>query len=130
MSVRLILDTSALLGYLAADTRAVEVSELMATVEDNGDTCGVPALCVIAAYQQASDQQRRMLMELTGSDDGPTVILPVLATDVGHLADLVAELPYDLAQAVNAAAKHDALLGTYRRNAYRDTLDPEEILDL
>jgi len=59
----------------------------------------VPALCIIAAYQQASADQRRTLMELTGSDDGPTVVLPVLATDIGHVADLVAALPYDLAQA-------------------------------
>jgi hypothetical protein len=130
VSVRLILDTSALLGYLAVDTRAVEVSELMATVEENGDTCGVPALCVIAAYQQASTDQRRTLMELTGSDDGPTVLLPMLAADVGHVADPVAALPYDLAHAASAAVKHDALLGTYRRDAYGDALGPEEILDL
>ena len=130
MSVRLILDTSALMAYLAADTRAVELGELIANVEENGDTCGVPALCVIAAYQQTQPDLRRTLLELTGGDDGPTVMLPVLATDVGHVADLVATLPYDLAYAASAAAKHDALLGTYQRDAYGDALDHEEILDL
>ncbi|NUT37139.1 MAG: hypothetical protein HOV79_29125 [Hamadaea sp.] len=130
MSVRLILDTSALVAYLAADTRAVELGELIANVEENGDTCGVPALCVISAYQQAPPHLRRTLLELTGGEDGPTVVLPVLAGDVGHLGDLVATLPYDLAHAASAAAQHDALLGTYRRADYGDAVAKDEILDL
>ena len=130
MSVRLILDTSALLAYASADTRAVVVGELIASVEENSDTCGVPALCLIEAYRQTHSHQRRTLLELTGDDDGPTVILPVLAVDVGHLGDLVSTLPYDQAHAATSAHKHDALMGTYQRGAYHGVLDEEEIIDL
>ncbi len=51
MTVRLILDTSALVAYVAGNTRSVEVGELMLNVEENGDTTGVPALCLVEAYQ-------------------------------------------------------------------------------
>lgn len=130
MSVRLILDTTALLAYAAADLRAVQVGELIASVEENGDTCGVPALCLIEAYRQAPPSQRRTLLELTSDDDGPTVILPVLSTDVAHMGDLVGELAYDQAHAATVAVKHDALLATYQSGQYNGAIDGEEILRL
>jgi hypothetical protein len=129
VSVRLILDTTALLAYAAADPRAVEVGELIASVEENGDTCGVPALCLIEAYRQTSLGRREMLLELTG-DDGPALILPVLSTDVVHMGDLIAALAYDQAHAATAAVKHDALLATYESGQYRRAIDIEEILEL
>jgi hypothetical protein len=130
VSVRLILDTTALLAYAAADPRAVQVGELIASVEENGDTCGIPALCLIKAYRQISLSQRRTLLELTGDDDGPTVVLPVLSTDVAHMGDLVAELAYHQAHAATVAVKHDALLATYKRGPYSGAIDGEEILEL
>lgn len=132
MSVRLILDTSGLLAYVAGDTRAVELGELMANVEEGGDVTGIPALCLIAAYNQVTPEQRTHLLELTGDDEGPSVILPVLAADVGSVAELAAELSYDLAHAASAAAKHDALLGTYDRGAYATAVvvTEDDILDL
>jgi predicted nucleic acid-binding protein len=130
VSVRLILDTTALLAYATADPRAVQVGELIASVEENGDTCGVPALCLIEAYRQIVPSQRRTLLELTGDVDGSTVVLPVLSTDVAYIGDLVAELAYDQAHAATAALKHDALLATYDRGNYGDAVDGEEILDL
>jgi predicted nucleic acid-binding protein len=129
VSVRLVLDTTALLAYAAADPRAVQVGELIASVEENGDTCGVPALCLIEAYRQTSHVQRRTLLDLTG-DDGPTVVLPVVSTDVAHMGDLVTELAFDRAHAATAALKHDALLATYDSGRYRSAIDGEEILEL
>jgi hypothetical protein len=130
VSVRLVLDTTALLAYLAGDTRAVELGELIANVAEDGDITGIPALCLVAAYGQVDAEQRAKLLELTGDDDGPTVILPVLAADVGPVAELAVRLPYDLAQAASTVGKHDALLGTYDRAAYAAAIDSDDILDL
>jgi hypothetical protein len=131
VSVRLVLDTSALAAYLAADTRAIEIGELIATVEEGGDLTGVPALCLIEAWTAADAEQRARLAELTDAEAGPTVVLPVLATAVAPIASRIdAGLPADLAHAAAAAAEHGALLGTYRRADYRDAVDPDEILDL
>jgi hypothetical protein len=130
VSVRLVLDTTALLAYVAADTRAVQVGELIATVEEGGDLTGVPALCLIAACNRVDAGQRTQLLELTADDDGPTVILPVLGVDVASVAELAGRLPYDLAQAASAAARFDALLGTYRRTAYGAAVHETQFLDL
>lgn len=130
MSVRLVLDTSALLAYGAGDTRAVELGELIANVEEDGDVTGVPALCLIAAYGQVDAVERAKLLDLTSDDDGPSLILPVLAADVASVAELAVRLPYDLAQAASMVSKHDALLGTYDRAAYSTAVDPDDILDL
>jgi hypothetical protein len=129
VSVRLILDTTALLAYAAADPRAVQVGELIASVEENGDTCGIPALCLVEAYRQTSLGQRQTLLELT-DDDGPAVVLPLLSTDVAHMGDLVAELAYHQAHAATVAVKHDALLATYESGPYSGAVGGEEILEL
>lgn len=130
MSVRLILDTSALLVYVAADLRSIELGELIASVEETGDITGIPALCLVQAYKQVSSDGRTTLLELAGDDDGPTMILPLLAADVAHIAELALLVPDDCAQAVVERGKHDAKLGTYQRNAYTGTLDEYDILDL
>lgn len=129
MSVRLVLDTTALLAYVSGDTRAVEVGELIAVVAEDGDVTGIPALCLIAVHRQVDAEQRAKLRELTG-DDGPTVILPMSAADIGPVAELAEHLPFELAQAASAADQHDSLLATYDRSAYATTVDPDEILDL
>jgi len=129
LTVRLVLDTSALLAYVAADVRSVEVGELIATVEENGDTTGVPVSCLLAALARVGADERRKLFELTGVD-GPIQLLPLLADDVPAIAGLGTGLPLDAAQAAAARAEHDALLGTYDRAAYDGVVDPDDILDL
>lgn len=130
MSIRLILDTSALLAYVAADMRSVEIGELIASVEENGDTTGIPALCLIQACKQANAEERAKLLELSGDVDGPTIVLPLLAADIAHVVELALLLPDDQAQAASERNKHDATLGTYHRHAYKTALDDYDILDL
>ena len=74
MSVRLVLDTTALLAYVSGDTRAVEVGELIAGVAEDGDVTGIPALCLIAVHRRVDAEQRAKLLELSG-DDGPTLAI-------------------------------------------------------
>ena len=130
MSVRLILDTSALVAYVAADLRAVAIGELIASVEENGDTTGIPALCLVEAYKQVSSSEQGKLLELVSDDDGPATILPLLAADVAKVAHLALRLPQDRAQAVAERHKHDATLGTYQAKAYVTALDDYDILAL
>ncbi len=130
MSIRLIIDTSALLAYLAADTRSLDVGELLASVEDNGDITGIPVACLIAAYRQVTAPQQAKLLELAAANDGPTVILPILAADAAQIAEKALRLDLDSAQAAAETHKHDATLATYRRETYIPGLDEEEIIDL
>jgi predicted nucleic acid-binding protein len=129
LTVRLVLDTSALLAYVAADVRSVEVGELIATVEENGDTTGVPVSCLLAALARVGADERRKLFELTGAE-GPILLLPLLAGDVPAIADLGTGLPMDAAHAAAARAEHDALLGTHDPITYKGIVDPDDILDL
>lgn len=130
MSIRLILDTSALLAYLAGDTRSLEVGELLASVEENGDITGIPVVCLIAAYRQVPAQQQAKLLELAEGDDGPTVILPIVAADAAQVAEKALRLELDRAQAAAETHKHDATLATYERVVYAASLDEDDILDL
>jgi hypothetical protein len=130
VSVRLVWDTSTLLAYVSGDIRAVELGELLAAVLEGGDVTGIPALCLIAAYNGSDGEQRAKLIELTGDDDGPAVILPVLAADVAPIAEFTDKLPYDLAHAAYAGLRQDALLGTYERARYAGSVSEDDILDL
>lgn len=130
MSIRLILDTSALVAYVAGDMRALELSELIANVEENGDICGIPALCVVEACRQVDAESKVKLLELASNDDGRTVVVALLATDAAPLADLLRQLPHDQAHAAVASTAHGALLGTYQRHTYADVVDEYDILDL
>lgn len=130
MSIRLILDTSALLAYLAGETRSLDVGELLASVEENGDLTGIPVACLITAYRQVGAQQQATLLELAEGDDGPTVILPILASDAAQVAEKALRLDLDRAQAAAETIKHDATLATYDPAAYTASLDEDDILDL
>ncbi|HZM74086.1 MAG TPA: hypothetical protein VFC19_00080, partial [Candidatus Limnocylindrales bacterium] len=103
---------------------------LLLTVQENGDTTGVPALCLIEAYQQIPESVQAKLMELVGDDDGLAILLPVLAADVAAIAYLALQLTQPPAHAVTETRKHHAMLGTYHRKIYADTLAAEDILDL
>jgi hypothetical protein len=130
VSVRLILDTSALLAYLSGDTRSLDVGELIASVEENGDLTGIPVACLIAAYRQVEAQQQAKLLELAEGDDGPTVILPILASDAAQVSEKTLRLDLDRAQAAAETDKHDATLATYEPAAYAASLNEDAILDL
>ncbi len=130
MSIRLILDTSALLAYLAGDTRSLEVGELLASVEENGDVTGIPVACLIAAYRHAEAPQQAKLLELAGGDDGPTVILPILAADAAQVAERAMRLELDYAHAAAETHKHDATLATYERKVYVASLGEDDIIEL
>jgi hypothetical protein len=130
VTVRLILDTSALVAYVAGNTRSVEVGELMLNVEENGDTTGVPALCLVEAYQQVSEEQRAKLLELVAEEEGPAALLPLPAADVGAVARLALRIPIAQAHAATEAVKHGAILGTYERKTYADSIATDDILDL
>jgi hypothetical protein len=130
VSVRLVWDTSALLAYVSGDIRAVQLGELLAAVVEGGDVTGIPALCLVAAYRDSDGEQRAKLVELTGDDDGPMMILPVLTADTTPIAELAGNLPYDLAHAAYAARRQDALLGTYEPARYANEVNDDDILDL
>jgi predicted nucleic acid-binding protein len=130
VNVRLIIDTSALLAYLAGDTRSLDVGELLASVEENGDITGIPVACLVAAYKQVGAEQQTRLLELAADDDGPTVILPILAADAAQVAEKALRLDFDRAHAAAEVHKHDATLATYQRKAYGATLEEDDILDL
>jgi hypothetical protein len=115
---------------VSGDLRAVELGELLAAVAAGGDVTAIPALCLIAAHHGGNAEQSTKLVELTGDDDGPTVILPILAADIILIADLTDNLRYDLAHAAYAAHQHDALLGTYERVKYANAALEDNILDL
>jgi len=130
VSVRLILDTSALCAYVAADMRSIEVGELIASVEENGDVSGIPVLCLLAAFKQVKADGRTRLLELAAQDDGPALVLPFLAPDVAHVGELAQHLSDDQAQAVVEAQRHDTIIATFHRGVYATALDSDDILDL
>ncbi|HEX6683176.1 MAG TPA: hypothetical protein VF062_10290 [Candidatus Limnocylindrales bacterium] len=130
MSVRLVLDTSALIAYIAEDMRSLQVGELIASVDENEDQCGIPALCLLAACKQVEAASMAKLLELAEDEEGPTVVLPLLAGDVREVAAHSVLLPDDRAQAASETLKHGAMLGTYERSAYAKAIDDHDILDL
>lgn len=130
MSVRLILDTPALHAYVAEDLRSLELGELIQNVEENGDTCGIPALCLLAALKVLKTTDQAKLLDLTRDDDGPAVVLPVMAPAVAAIAGVAAHMSDDHAQAVIERARHDAPLGTYGPSVYGDFVTEDDILNL
>jgi hypothetical protein len=131
VTIRLVLDSSALSGYVSDDTRALDIGELLVTVAESGDITGIPVLCLITAYQQATPAQRVALIDLAADDDSHTLMLPLLGPDVPAIADLALTIPVDRAQAAAAATKHGAVLGTYHRAGYpASAFTADNILDL
>jgi hypothetical protein len=132
VTIRLILDSSAITAYVAGDIRGLGIAELLVTVSEDDNITGLPALCLIEAYRAAHEPEARArLMDLATDDDGHTVMLPLLAGDLPSVADLALDLSTDRAQAAAAAVKHGALLGTYERAAYMKAgVHEDDILDL
>jgi hypothetical protein len=84
----------------------------------------------VAAYTQVGAEQQAKLLELAADDDGPTVILPILAADAAQVAEKALHLDFDRAQAAAEVHKHDTTLATYERAAYGVSLEEDDILDL
>jgi hypothetical protein len=125
VTVRIVLDTSALLAY--ARLSGVAVGELLAVVEEDGDgaVVGIPAACFLAAHAALAvddDGDRRRLVDLATTVDGVTAVLPLLGADVVAAAE-------DGHAAVEVR-RHGALLATYEGKQARRVLPDEAVLDL
>lgn len=130
MTIRVVLDTSALLAYLAVDTRSMAVGELLSTVAEDGSVTAIPALSLLSAYRQTSATDHARLRELSENDDGSAVILPLLAQHVFPVAELLSRRPERDAHAVVAVREHGAILATCDRRPFKTVLDEDDILDL
>lgn len=131
MTIRVVIDTSALLAY--SRLNGLAVGELIAMVEEDGGSAlvGVPAAGFLSAYPELDADERARLVDLATKIDGVTAILPVLGADAVEIAELGVRLPdQGLAQAVIEARKRGALLATYAGSAARRELPDETILDL
>lgn len=63
MGVTLVLDTSAILAYAR---RSLAVGELLAVVNEDGDSTAVPAACLVEAAAHVNDADVDMLRLLVG----------------------------------------------------------------
>jgi len=137
VTVRIVLDTSALLAY--ARLSGVAVGELIAVVEEDGGAgvVGIPAACFLAAHAvlaadvaaargaDARDEvaaDRARLVDLANTVDGVTTVLPLLGADVVAAAED--------GHAVVEVRRHGALLATYEGSQARRVLPDEAVLDL
>jgi hypothetical protein len=132
MTVRVVLDTSALLA--CARLEGVAVGELIAMVEEEhgAQLVGVPAVSLLAAHRVLDAAERRRLVRMATAIDGVTTMLPLLGGgDTVEVAELAARLGDDGdAHAVYEAHKRDALLVTYRGDQARKELRGGSVLDL
>ncbi|HZN17049.1 MAG TPA: hypothetical protein VFB84_02500 [Micromonosporaceae bacterium] len=131
MSVRVILDTSALLSY--ARLSGLAVGELVAMVEEDGGAAlvGVPAASFLAAYSVLDKDERSLLVDLATKIDGVTTILPLLGADAVEVAGLDARLgAAGLGHAVVEARRRGSLLATYAGSTARWELPDGTVLDL
>jgi len=130
VTVRIVLDTSALLAY--ARLSGVAVGELIAMVEEDGGAAvvGIPAGCFLEAHAALAAGQadaeaardRARLVDLATTVDGVTAVLPLLGADVVAAAE-------DGHAAVEVR-RHGALLATYEGRQARRNLPDEAVLDL
>jgi predicted nucleic acid-binding protein len=130
LTIRVVLDTSALLAYLSVDTRSVAVGELLLTVAEDGGVTAIPALSLLAAYRQIRATDHVRLRELSESDHGAAVILPLLAQHIYPVAELSIHLPERDAHTVVAVREHAAILATCDRRPFKSVLAEDDILEL
>jgi hypothetical protein len=135
VTVRIVLDTSALLAYSRLST--VAVGELISIVEEEDDVSlvGVPAASFLAAHRVLDPDDRERLVDLATMSDGVTVILPLLGADAVEVAELEAAASgHDgddgIGHAIVAADRLSATLATYRGGTARRWLDDDNVLDL
>jgi hypothetical protein len=131
VSVRVVLDPSALLAYARLD--GVAVGELIAMVEEDGDAAlvGVPVACFLPAHAALDTDERARLVDLVTKTDGVTAVLPLLGSDAVGVAELADQLPArGGAHAVVEARRRGVLLATYQGDAARRVLPDDTVLDL
>jgi hypothetical protein len=128
VSVRVILDTSALLGYAAID-RALAVGELVRLIREDSieDHVGIPAAAFLAAYTATSDGGRELLSGILTDaaiarlrDDATLTAFTVLAlpeNDLLSIGSLEMEYP----------GRGHAVIEARRLGAALATFDPDRI---
>lgn len=117
-SVRLILDTSAVLAYAAT---SIHVGETIAEVVDDGGAFGVTAVCLAEAARQAGEERAGGVPLLVNHPR--CVVLPVLADDWAALAVWATALGrVDLATAMVEAVDRGAYVLTGEPERYGDEL--------
>lgn len=123
MSIRIVLDESALVGYATLTT--MTVGELASIVqEEGGALVGIPAACFLTAYADLKDEaDRERLVEFATRADGVTVLLPLLGADT-------VEVARSGTHGIVEARRHRAQLATYAGDAARERLSPDLVLDL
>jgi len=108
-TVRVALDTSALLSYTRL--RGMATAELVTMVEEDGGASlvGIPAACFLAAYEQVEPDERQRLVRLATASEGVTVILPLTGTDTVEVASLGSAMGH----AVVETRRWRAIMATY-----------------
>jgi len=123
MSVRIVLDASALLGYAKVDT-ALAVGEIIREVREEGGNAqvAVPVSALLTAYTAVDETGRGLLasivadVELARLRNDPHqsvfVVLPLTSVDLTQVADFESSWP-GRGQAILEALRHDAILATF-----------------
>lgn len=125
-SVRVILDTSALLSY--AQLRGMATAELVTMVEEDGGASlvGIPAACFLTAYEQLEPDEQQRLIRLATTSESVTVILPLTGTDTIEVATLGSAMGH----AVIEARRWRAIMATYDGATARKHLPQRRVLEL
>ena len=124
MTVAVILDTTALVAYARLD---ISVGELIFVVEEDGDSVGVPALCVLAAHDELSPDDRYWLDMFLSRTEGP-LVLPLPGEDSWAVA--ASGKRHDVAHAYAEARRYDVPLATFAAKEARREFDFDDVLDL
>jgi hypothetical protein len=130
VNIGLVLDTSALLAHLRLER--ISAGELIGEVSENGELTGIPALAVVQAWPLLAEDDLDRLWRMIAWDDGGTVVLPLVASDLIALHDTLPRVEggQGVAQAVLEAGKHGCLLATDRLADLGTTIDPEDVVEL
>jgi hypothetical protein len=131
VSVRVVLDPSALTAY--ARLTGIAVGELIAMVEEEADASlvGIPAACLLSVHAALDADERARLVHLATRIDGVTTVLPLLGADTVEVAEMDSRLPgRGMAHAIVEARRHGAVLATYEAAAARRELPDDTVLDL
>lgn len=131
MTVRVVLDASALVAYSRLEGLAV--GELLTTVaEEAGSIVGVPAACYLTAYAGLAEAERVHLRRLVTSIEGVTAILPLYGADTVEVADLDVRSveAVGMGHAIVETRRHGALLATYAGAQARRELPEDDVLGL
>jgi hypothetical protein len=130
VSVRVVLDKTALSSYAVLKDWATPVAELMTVVMENGGLVGVPALCVLDVFTELNQPERQHLVELFAAAEGVAVILPLLSHDTMSIADRPSGVEAGHAHILAEVNTQGAMVATYDPGQYADDLDEDDILDL